>query len=106
MAPRPLIGPILPRLSELPRRADWGRCAGSAPQQEDPLMLSSYWVACPRPSCGWTGSLVPSHVRGGADAEIASTDRAWFQCPHCQCDWEVRISDDKVMVLATDEGGG
>jgi hypothetical protein len=62
-------------------------------------MLSSYPVACPHENCGWTGSLVPSHLRGGVDAEIASMQRAWFRCPRCQRDWEVRIKDDKVTVL-------
>ena len=49
-------------------------------------MLSSYPVACPQKNCNWTGSLVPSHVRGGADAEIVSMHRAWFRCPRCQRD--------------------
>ena len=62
-------------------------------------MLSSYPVACPYEGCGWIGSLVPSLLRGGAGAEIASMQRAWFQCPRCELDWEVRITDDKVLVL-------
>jgi len=62
-------------------------------------MLSSYSVACPHQTCGWTGSLVPSHVRGGVDAEIVSMQKAWFQCPRCQRDWEVRINNDRVIVL-------
>jgi hypothetical protein len=62
-------------------------------------MLSSYPVACPHPGCEWTGSLVPSLVRGGTEAEIAPMQRAWFRCPRCQGDWEVRISDDRVIVL-------
>ena len=62
-------------------------------------MLSSYPVACPYANCGWTGSLVPSLLRGGPDAEIASMHRAWFRCPRCQGDWEVRITDDRVTVL-------
>jgi hypothetical protein len=69
-------------------------------------MLSSYPVVCPYKSCGWTGSLVPSLVRGGADAEIASMQRAWFQCPRCQRDWEVRITNDRVTVLPVVEAGG
>jgi hypothetical protein len=36
---------------------------------------------------------------GGASAEVASAQRAWFRCPRCERDWEVRISDDKVEVL-------
>ena len=68
-------------------------------------MLTSYSVACPHPKCDWTGSLVPSHLRGGADAEIVSMHRAWFQCPRCRCDWEVRITDDKVTILPVDEHG-
>jgi hypothetical protein len=66
-------------------------------------MLTSYPVACPHASCGWAGSLVPSVLRGGADAEIASMHRAWFRCPRCQGDWEVRITDDRVRVLPAAE---
>jgi hypothetical protein len=62
-------------------------------------MLSSYPVACPHKNCGWTGSLVPSTIRGGAGAVITSRQLAWFQCPSCQGDWEVRITDDKVTIL-------
>jgi hypothetical protein len=62
-------------------------------------MLTSYPVACPHESCGWTGSLVPSSLQGGARAAIASRQRAWFQCPQCQKDWEVRITNDKVSIL-------
>lgn len=62
-------------------------------------MLSSYWVPCPYENCGWTGSVVPSVLRGGSDAEIASMQRAWFRCPRCQRDWEVRITNDRVTVL-------
>ena len=49
-------------------------------------MLSSYPVAYPHENCGWIGSLVPSLVRSGAEAEIASMQRAWFRCPGCQWD--------------------
>jgi hypothetical protein len=38
------------------------------------------------------GSLVPSHVQGGADAEIASMQRAWFRCPRCQGEGDVETS--------------
>lgn len=62
-------------------------------------MLSSYPVACPYAACGWSGNLVPSQIRGGAGAEIASMQRAWFQCPRCQRDWEVRLNGDEVIVL-------
>ena len=68
-------------------------------------MLSSYPVACPHAHCGWTGNLVPSHLRGGTDAEIAPMHRAWFRCPACQGDWEVRITDDRVTVLPAAERG-
>jgi hypothetical protein len=68
-------------------------------------MLSSYPVSCPHAGCGWKGSLVPSIVRGGADAEVASMQRAWFCCPRCQRDWEVRITDDRVTVLAVEPSG-
>jgi hypothetical protein len=62
-------------------------------------MLSSYSVTCPHTNCGWTGSLVPSLLRGGANAEIASMQHAWFRCPGCDRDWEVQIRHDKVTVL-------
>ncbi|HEX9358294.1 MAG TPA: hypothetical protein VF933_31330 [Streptosporangiaceae bacterium] len=69
-------------------------------------MLSSYRVECPHAGCGWTGSLVPSVIRGGEEREIASMQRAWFRCPGCQRDWEVRIKDDKVTVVPATEHGG
>ena len=62
-------------------------------------MLSSYRVVCPHEGCGWSGSLVPSQLRGGADAEIAQMQRAWFHCPGCKHDWEVRVSGDAVTVV-------
>jgi hypothetical protein len=70
-------------------------------------MLTSYPVACPHANCGWAGNLVPSLLRGGPDAEIVSMHRAWFRCPRCQADWEVRITDDRVTVLpaASTRGG-
>ena len=69
-------------------------------------MLSSYPVACPREGCGWSGNLIPSVLRGGAGEEIASGKRAWFQCPECGGDWEVRITNDRVSVLPAAERGG
>lgn len=66
-------------------------------------MLSSYPVSCPYEGCGWCGNLVPSLLRGGADAEIGRMQRAWFHCPGCQRDWEVRISDDRVFVVPAAE---
>jgi hypothetical protein len=69
-------------------------------------MLSSYPVACPHANCGWGGSLIPSLVQGGCDEEIASMQRAWFRCPRCQHDWEVRISNDEVTVVPVVEHGG
>jgi hypothetical protein len=69
-------------------------------------MLSSYPVACPHGECDWKGNLVPSVLQGGADAEIASMQRAWFQCPRCRRDWEVRIHGDKVVVLPVTERVG
>jgi hypothetical protein len=69
-------------------------------------MLSSYPVACPREGCGWAGNLIPSVLRGGAGEEIASGKRAWFQCPECGSDWEVRITNDRVTVLPAAERGG
>ena len=69
-------------------------------------MLSSYPVACPHENCDWTGSLVPSLVRGGSAAEVAPMQRAWFRCPRCQGDWEVRIVIDRVTVLPAAEQVG
>ena len=69
-------------------------------------MLSSYPVACPHESCSWTGSLIPSLLQGGEDAEIAEMQRAWFRCPRCQGDWEVRITHDRVTVFPAVEHGG
>jgi hypothetical protein len=62
-------------------------------------MLSSYPVSCPYSACTWAGQLVPSLLRGGPDEEIASMDKAWFRCPRCGGDWEVRIANDAVTVL-------
>jgi hypothetical protein len=62
-------------------------------------MLSSYPVACPHENCTWKGNLVPSLLKGGSSEEIASMQRAWFRCPRCRRDWEVRITDDKVTVV-------
>ncbi len=68
-------------------------------------MLTSFSVACPHDNCDWTGNLVPSVLQGGADAEIASMQRAWFRCPQCQSDWEVRITNDRVTILPVVERG-
>ena len=68
-------------------------------------MLSSYSVTCPYENCRWSGSLVPSLVRGGSDAEVAPEQRAWFRCPRCQQDWEVQIRDDRVIVLPASRQG-
>jgi hypothetical protein len=69
-------------------------------------MLTSYPVNCPHGECGWTGNLVPSLLQGGADAEVTSKRRAWFRCPRCRRDWEVRIDQDAVTVLPHVEHGG
>jgi len=68
-------------------------------------MLTSYSVMCPHENCGWTGNVVPSHLRGGEDAEIVSMHKAWFQCPRCNNDWEVRITNEKVIVVPVAESG-
>jgi hypothetical protein len=69
------------------------------------MLMSSYPVGCPHANCGWTGSLMPSLLRGGPDAEIVSMNRAWFRCPRCQAEWEVRITDDRVAVRPAVERG-
>lgn len=66
-------------------------------------MLSSFPVACPYAGCDWTGSLIPSTVRGGEGAEIARAQKAWFRCPRCAGDWEVSITNDRVTVLPAPE---
>jgi hypothetical protein len=73
--------------------------------EKESSMLSSYPVACPHEGCGWTGSLVPSLLRGGTGAEIVAMQRAWFRCPQCQHDWEVRIRNDRVTVMPATEIG-
>src|SRR5688572_1485470 len=62
-------------------------------------MLSSYSVECPYENCLWIGNLIPSLLQGGKDSEIAPMQKAWFQCPRCQRDWEVQIINDTVKVL-------
>jgi hypothetical protein len=69
-------------------------------------MLSSYEVTCPHEGCGWSGSLVPSLLRGGPDAEVALMQPAWFRCPRCRRDWEVRLSEDRMTVLPAAVQGG
>jgi hypothetical protein len=69
-------------------------------------MLSSYPVECPYESCTWSGNVVPSLLQGGASEEIASKQLAWFRCPRCKHDWEVRITDDTVTVVPVTEHGG
>ena len=69
-------------------------------------MLSSFPVACPHEGCGWTGNLIPSLIRGGTGEEVASMQRAWFCCPRCHRDWEVRITNDRVTVVPVLEHGG
>ena len=32
--------------------------------------------------------------------------RAWFRCPRCESDWEVRLDGDQVVVLPAAEHGG
>lgn len=59
-------------------------------------MLSSYPIACPHSACGWKGNLVPSLLQGGVAEEVTAMQRAWFRCPHCGRDWEVRIDGDRV----------
>ena len=68
-------------------------------------MLSCYLVTCPHEDCGWTGRCLPSFGEG-PQAEIASMQRAWLRCPRCRRDWEVRISNRRVMVLPVVEHGG
>jgi hypothetical protein len=62
-------------------------------------MLSSYPVSCPLANCGWHGNLVPSLLQGGVSQEVAARQLAWFRCPHCRGDWEVRIDGDRVTVV-------
>ncbi len=41
----------------------------------------------------------PSLPREGPSAVIVSKNEAWFRCPHCQRDWEVRITDEKAKIV-------
>ena len=59
----------------------------------------------PARCCPECSSPVPSHVRGGAGEEIATMQRAWFRCPNCRGDWEVRITNDRVTVVPAPEHG-
>ena len=84
-----------------------------APSQDEALchptngeglfMLSSYAVACPYKNCKWSGNLIPSLIQGNKAAEVASLQKAWFECPSCCRNWEVQINDDVVKVLAVGE---
>jgi hypothetical protein len=69
-------------------------------------MLTSYPVTCPHADCTWKGDLIPSLLKGGTVAEIATMHRGWFHCPQCGGDWEVRITADVVTVLPVVEHGG
>lgn len=69
-------------------------------------MLSSYPVLCPHQDCSWSGNVIPSQVRGGPSAEIASKHRAWFECPQCGRNWEVQITGDCVTILTITESAG
>lgn len=69
-------------------------------------MLTSFPVTCPQGNCGWSGSLIPSRIRGGERTEVAALQRAWFQCPRCRRDWEARIHEDKVIAFPALEHGG
>jgi hypothetical protein len=68
-------------------------------------MLSSYPVVCPHAECGWAGNLIPSHDRGGSDAEAAPEDCVWFHCPHCDRDWQARVSGDRAVALEAGRRG-
>jgi hypothetical protein len=69
-------------------------------------MVTSYLVACPHESCGWTGSLFPSFARAGGGPVIVSGRWAWLQCPRCERAWEVRLHADQMLTLPAAEHGG
>jgi hypothetical protein len=77
----------------------------TTPPRGGVAMLSSYRVACPYEGCGWSGGLAPSLLQGGAEAEAPVVQRAWFRCPGCRRDWEVRAGGDGVAVLPAAERG-
>lgn len=62
-------------------------------------MFSDCSVILAHENCDWTGSLIATHVQRRGLAEIVTTDRAWFRCPHCQQQWEVQVSDFAVDFL-------
>ena len=66
-------------------------------------MLTRYSIACPHANCNWTGNLMPSLIQGNKAAEVASLQKAWFECPSCCRNWEVQIIDDVVKVLPRGE---
>ncbi len=68
-------------------------------------MLSSYPAACACVGCGWAGNLIPSLAPGGQGAEVGALQRAWFRCPRCGTEWEVRIRNDRVTVVPAPPGG-
>ena len=68
-------------------------------------MLSDCSVVLSHENCDWTGDLVLSHVQRRGEAEIGPTDQAWFRCPRCQHQWEVRVTDDALIVLPAVEPG-
>ena len=74
-----------------PRRHSCSQCTAPCGRtrrtvaNDGAAMLSSYPMTCPHENCSWTGNLVPSHVQGGADAEIASMHRvSGVGTKHCQ----------------------
>jgi hypothetical protein len=64
------------------------------------VMLTSYPAACPHEDCGWMGNLVPSSIRGGHRSEIEPRQPAWFRCPNCGRDWEMRIRGDNLIAVS------
>jgi len=64
--------------------------------REAKAMLTSYYVACPHDHCGWTGNQIPSKIPGGAAAEIAPHQHAWFLCPEFERVWEAVAEGDDV----------
>jgi hypothetical protein len=60
-------------------------------------MLTDYMVTCPRPDCGWTGSLLPSRNQDAWKSAMPATQTIVFHCPRCQRDWTAHLIGDNLV---------
>lgn len=66
-------------------------------------MLTSYWVTCPRPSCHWSGDLLPRGDRTVFATAVPSKKIVAFICPKCQGEFFGRVKGDDVVPLPLEE---